>query len=155
MALKKLYLKVHPDLFENHPEQKDTNARSLALLTSLLDSVRNGQNLSSHSIPLKFYMYEIDAPASPQANIAASYSESPNKSKEPAGSSAATHKFKQISITFRLPPEVSSARFRSDLVRQLQQLLCAAGLPKQFEWDGDTFASPTRSIHSAFIAEMR
>eukprot|EP00741_Cyanophora_paradoxa_P005037 tig00000842_g4879.t1 len=37
--LKKLYLRVHPDLFQLHPEKKAVNERSLAALMSFVDGV--------------------------------------------------------------------------------------------------------------------
>lgn len=39
-TLRRLFLKVHPDLFDQHPLERDTNAKSFALLTSVVDVLK-------------------------------------------------------------------------------------------------------------------
>jgi hypothetical protein len=53
--LKRLYLKVHPDLFEFHPEEKKVNNNSFAILNQFMQELEEGILKRSH-YPLRFYI---------------------------------------------------------------------------------------------------
>mmetsp|Transcript_31632 Transcript_31632/g.44050 ORF Transcript_31632/g.44050 Transcript_31632/m.44050 type:complete len:181 (+) Transcript_31632:66-608(+) len=57
-VLKKFYLKTHPDLFMNHPDEKEVNEQSLQHLQGLLDELKDSTEYyppASH-ISLDFYL---------------------------------------------------------------------------------------------------
>lgn len=39
--MKKFYIRTHPDLFENHPEKKEVNERSLQQLNEILNQLKD------------------------------------------------------------------------------------------------------------------
>lgn len=54
-ALRKFYLKVHPDLFAGHPKEQETNEKSFAILTEYLDNYKQEAE-SATPYKVEFYV---------------------------------------------------------------------------------------------------
>lgn len=58
--LRKLYLRVHPDLFSSYPKAKQANEKSFQHLTEFLSTIKQGSmhtvHTSTEAFPLNFYM---------------------------------------------------------------------------------------------------
>ncbi|UJR33715.1 hypothetical protein I4U23_021144 [Adineta vaga] len=50
VALKKFYLKVHPDLFTQHPKEKDINEKSLQLVSAYLSGLQRKEYTASITV---------------------------------------------------------------------------------------------------------
>lgn len=57
-ALRPFYFAVHPDLFGQHPEQRQTNENSLKLLSAHLEALYQHSYLNEDAKVLKFYVRE-------------------------------------------------------------------------------------------------
>lgn len=62
-ALKKFYLKVHPDLFTQFPREKDINEKSLQLVSAYLSGLQRKEYMASISVT--FYIKKISNLPSP------------------------------------------------------------------------------------------
>ncbi|EGG20108.1 hypothetical protein DFA_07225 [Cavenderia fasciculata] len=68
-TLKKFFLKVHPDLFYQYPDVKKTNDKSLRILQSFLEEIKN-EKMTTRSYSLQFYYLDSEsAGATEQSQI--------------------------------------------------------------------------------------
>jgi len=63
--LRKLYMRVHPDLFSSHPDARDTNEKSFQLLSEFLSAVKSqdgGRGAVGKVFKLVFFMRPMAEP---------------------------------------------------------------------------------------------
>lgn len=71
--LRKLYMRVHPDLFSSHPEARDANEKSFQLLSEFLNVIKNqdGRGGVGKVFKLEFYMRPVAEPGEGDAAVSA------------------------------------------------------------------------------------
>ena len=94
-------------------------------------------------IPLTFYLHPDPEPEPKQDEELAGKEEVKDENENDDDEEKEKQiKLNKISIVFRLSSlDVQNNRFKSDLMRNLQNLFVLVGLPRQFEWNGVTMES--------------
>eukprot|EP00808_Paulinella_micropora_P023669 g16056.t1 len=125
-AMRSIFLLVHPDRFSNYPKEQKLNAKSFAMLNSVLDGIEKTGQLFDTRFRLTFYILETQASSSPVApfNCQASTSSAPSSPPRP---------LKKVEVVFNLMSNsLHRAEVRDEVERQLRELLEQCGLPSDF-----------------------
>lgn len=104
--LRRLYLKVHPDLLSEHHAESEVNGSSFAVLNSFIAAMKSGAQVPQMNFNLKFYV----------------------KSDEEESA-----KLKLVDIHVRLSNS-NPLKNRREIAAVFEQLFSSCGLGSSFEW---------------------
>jgi hypothetical protein len=108
--LRKLYMRVHPDLFSSHPEEKEVNTKSFQQLSEFLTTIKgdSAPETSTKSFPIKFFFRPARAEDEQEQQVDGEAEEEPG--------------LESFEITLRAGGSVR------DRIKQLSKLFKAVGL---------------------------
>ncbi len=164
-ALRRFYLKVHPDFFSFAPKQQATNTKSLARLMNFLEDARQG-TMNRETISLEFFIRASipdsqPSPAPTPSNDSNAQHEqgsegnTSSSSSSSSSSSVSNEQFLHIRQTITSRPlggtgsssgggggggmvNISSdIRYRADTLASLGSLLRSAGIDCSNDWSTD------------------